>query len=81
MTKIQAIIIGIAIAAVPIALSAQDVQSQRTGSYAIITSGPNPTTAWRINTTSGTVSVCFVAGQDSPPRCTPWSENYIQKNK
>lgn len=81
MTKTQMILVAIAVAVVPLALSAQDIQPLRTGSYAIVTSGQNPTTAWRINTTSGTVSVCYAAGQDTAPRCTPWSENYIKRNK
>lgn len=42
-------------------------------SFAVTTSGQNPIMAWRINTTTGAVSVCFSSDPNSAPRCTPWS--------
>jgi hypothetical protein len=44
-------------------------------SFAITTSGQSPVMAWRINQTSGAVSVCHTYDPNSAPRCTPWSKN------
>ena len=41
--------------------------------FAITTSGQNPIMAWRINTNTGAVSVCFSSDPNSAPRCAPWS--------
>jgi hypothetical protein len=39
----------------------------------VTTSGQSPIMAWRINTTTGAVSVCYSSDPNSAPRCTPWS--------
>lgn len=44
-------------------------------SFAITTSGQNPIMAWRIDQTTGAVSVCYTSDPNSAPRCTPWSKN------
>jgi hypothetical protein len=42
-------------------------------SFTIATSGQTPIMAWRINQTTGAVSMCYSSDQNSAPRCTAWS--------
>jgi hypothetical protein len=35
--------------------------------------------AWRIDTTTGRVSICFALGRDKAPECTPWGQRLFSK--
>jgi len=82
MTRSRILMIGLALAAaaaLPLAISAQDVRPLGPDIYRIAVSADGGI-AWRLNTANGTVSTCRApidpAGR-AAPRCSPWGADMV----
>lgn len=83
MTKWPLLALAAAIIAMPLiygagtltAATPATANTSSAQSFAIATSGQTPIRAWRINQTTGAVSMCYSSDQNSAPRCTAWSND------
>ena len=71
-----AIVVAAGIVAGAVLLNGQGLSQMNAGSYAITPSTQGPLSVWRVDSTTGAVSLCITGvGTAVAPSCSPWSKD------